>query len=380
MNTYYKFLQMLQWIWKQSPAQGDGSEPMNSKQSIATVKRYIYLMNAFLCLVRIGMLTFFAIMRIHAMVYVNICSVLCCAISFFLIKKELISPYILTAFIEILAHSFFAVLFLGCASDFYLYFFACIAIILFSEYFSAHIGIKHIYGIQLSFVCAVLLIISLLMDRFIAPRYEMSAAVTFGCRIFNSVSVLGIILLFFGMLTKIASSYEQDLAAQATHDNLTGLWNRHYLTEYMNKIHKTTDLKNYWLAILDIDDFKKINDTYGHLCGDFVLRNVAETLKELCGGRIVCRWGGEEFMIVGEHSGRTSAYGNGVGLLLEDIRRNIASREFTYGAGTTLHLTVTIGAAFYEDSENLDAWVNTADELLYAGKQMGKNTVVGAEF
>ena len=353
---------------------------MNGKQNITTAKRYMYLMNAFVCLVHVTLLCFFSIVHVSIMAFVNIASVACYIICFYLIKKELVTQYILTAFIEILVHSFLAVLCLGYASDFQLYFIGSIAIILFSQYFSAHIGLKPINGIRLSFVCAILMIASLLMEQFVQPLYALSGAVTFGCKIFNSVLALAFLILFFGMLTKTAIAHERGLATQATHDNLTGLWNRHYLTEYMNNLQKTTDLKNYWLAILDIDDFKKINDTYGHLCGDFVLRHVAQTLQELCGQRIVCRWGGEEFMIVGEHNGRTSAYGNEVGLLLEDIRRNIASREFTYDGTTKLHLTVTIGAAFFEDSENLDAWVDTADKLLYEGKQSGKNTVLGAEF
>ena len=357
---------------------------MNSNQNVATAKRSLYLMNTFVLMVHCSLLAFFTIMRVTAMSYVNIGSVLCYVLCYLLIKRELIKEYILTAFLEILIHSFLAVLCLGGGSDFQLYFIGSISIILFAQYFSTHIGVKPINGIFWSFVCAVLYVVTLWIDRMFEPLYHLSENIIFGCVVFNSIVAVSFLILFLGMLTKIAISSEAGLARQATHDNLTGLMNRHYLTQYMNEIHKTQSLENHWIAIIDIDDFKNINDQYGHLCGDYVLKTVADAIQKRCADHIVCRWGGEEFMIVGVHEAGTGEHVGDASILLEDILHNIAEEEFVYN-DLRLHLTVTIGWARYptkEDvatSQRLDAWVTLADDRLYKGKQTGKNKIVGPE-
>ena len=347
---------------------------MDSNKNLAPAKRSMYFMNTFILIVHTSLFVVFTLLGISIMKYVNICSILCYCLGYALIKKELVREYTLTAFFEILIHSVVATLCFGCASDFHLYFIACIAVILFAQYFNVHIGASSINGIALSLLCAALFIATLIIDRLYEPYYHLAENVTFAFVIFNSASAFGFLILFFGMLTRIASSVELELAKQATHDNLTGLMNRHYLTRYMNELHKSESLENYWLAILDIDDFKGINDTYGHLCGDYVLKSVADMIQKRSGDRIVCRWGGEEFMIVGVSTESNE------GELLEDIRRNIAEEPFVY-EGIKLNLTVTIGAARYQKNQPqpLDAWVQLADSRLYEGKQTGKNKVVGVE-
>ena len=115
-------------------------------------------------------------------------------------------------------------------------------------------------------------------------------------------------------------------------------------------------------------DFKTVNDTYGHLCGDSVLRKVAELVKQGCQDCIVCRWGGEEFIILSaKHKCSTD--------ILETLRRRIASEEFSYD-NVTFRITVTIGAAGYDSELTNDGWVSKADEKLYFGKTHGKNQVV----
>ena len=345
---------------------------MDSNKNLVTAKRYLYLMNSFVLMVHTTLFVVFSLLGISIMQYVNICSILCYCLCYLLIRKELIKEFILTAFFEIMIHSLLATLCLGCDSDFQLYFIGSVAIVLFSQYFNVHIGAKSINGIALSFICAILFIAILFIDRMYEPYYYLPENVTFAFVVFNSVLAFGFLILFFGMLTKIATANELELAKQATHDNLTGLMNRHYLTRYMNELQKSGSLENYWLAILDIDDFKEVNDTYGHLCGDYVLKSVADMIQKRSGDRIVCRWGGEEFMIVG-----VSTNSNEIDLL-EDIRRNIADEPFVY-EGTKLNLTVTIGAARYQSGQPqpLDTWVQLADSRLYEGKQTGKNKVVG---
>lgn len=344
---------------------------MNTSQNIATTKRYLYLLNTFILIVHVSLLCFFTLTRVTMMAYVNVCSVLCYVICYPMIRSEHVPEYILTAFLEILIHAFLAVLCLGLRSYFQFYFIGSISIILFAQYFSVHLHVKSIEGVRWSLLCAALFLISLFIDRYSDPFYQLSENIAFGLVVFNSVVTFSFLILFFGLLTKIASTNEIELARQATHDNLTGLMNRHYLTQYMSELSEITNLEDYWLAIIDIDDFKSINDQYGHLCGDYVLRTVADILVKRCGDRIVCRWGGEEFLIVSTHPEHDE------GILLEDIRRNIEAERFTYDENTNLRMTVTIGTSHHQSGQSLDEWINLADKRLYEGKQTGKNRIIG---
>jgi diguanylate cyclase (GGDEF)-like protein len=127
----------------------------------------------------------------------------------------------------------------------------------------------------------------------------------------------------------------------------------------------------HWLAIIDIDDFKVINDTYGHNCGDEVLKALAAILSNSIPNTEVCRWGGEEFLLLG----RIEKDMPTVVELLDRLRSSAEEHSFWYDE-TRLHLTLTIGVASYEAGQSTTEWINSADKNLYAGKKSGKNKVV----
>ena len=176
---------------------------------------------------------------------------------------------------------------------------------------------------------------------------------------------------------------------QATKDGLTGLANhRHFydrLAEELERARRSgTPLT---MLMLDIDDFKKLNDTYGHPAGDEVLRVMGRLMcAELRkGGDIVARYGGEEFcaILAGMSAGRRPD-GAGPGgpeeggtAIAERLRRRIAACEFPIGpGGAPVHVTVSIGVASWPDmAEDLDELVARADAALYAAKRAGKDRV-----
>lgn len=323
--------------------------------------------------IHVFLLLIFAYLHITLMVYENILSVVTYVLCFLFVRKGNISTAIYVAFVEILIHAVLAVLCVGLSFGFQLYFIDCIAIMFLADYLSLHMGLKSIGSLKLGFICSILYITFLITTRYYDPIYHINADIAFIGMIVNSVLTLSLVVLFFNMLKNTASLYEEELEKQAIYDNLTGLVNRHYLTEYMEGIYSSGKIDKYWIAILDIDDFKKINDEYGHLCGDFVLKSVAEILKESCADCTICRWGGEEFMIVGVTS--TNNMKSEVDLL-EDIRKNIEIQDFIYNDTTIINLTVTIGKANYQNNQALSEWFNVADIRLYEGKQSGKNRVV----
>ena len=116
--------------------------------------------------------------------------------------------------------------------------------------------------------------------------------------------------------------------------------------------------------MIDIDDFKKINDRYGHNAGDYVLVNVARILKDICRDSKVSRWGGEEFLILA--SGTISDNS----ALIEKLRASIEKEDFAFGEDH-IKVTITAGLADYSGNDSIDRWVNVADENLYKGKKTG---------
>ena len=349
---------------------------MNLRQNNQTAQRSLILMNIFLLTIHASLLVFFAAIGVGLMAFVNVFSVLFYTLSFFILSKNKITVYIFATFLEIMLHMFLAVISTGWNMGFQLYFIACVAIVYYADYFSVRMGQRHIKGIGFSIVSGALYLTSLLVTRLMGSLYNLGEALELTGLVLNSVAVFGFVTVFFGMQTRLAAFYEEELGRQATHDKLTGMVNRHFLVEQLEEIYAKHDMASSWIAILDIDNFKGINDKYGHLCGDFVLRTMSELIKQICGDRTVCRWGGEEFVIVGSDSASDENGRQTEGAILEDIRRTVAIKDFVYDEKTTINLTVTIGVARYQEGQSVDEWVNVADARLYKGKQTGKNKVV----
>lgn len=353
-----------------------GGGEMNLFENDQTALHALRGLNILLFSVHVFLLIFFALMGINLMAIVNIGSVLFYIDGFLMLKREKIITYIFTTFIEITFHMFLAVICTGWDAGFQLYFFGCISIVFYADYFSVRLGQRHIKSGYCSAVTAVLYMVSLLVTRFWGSLYSLDETISLIWLIVNSLTVLVFVAIFFGMLTRRASFYEKELSKLATHDKLTGMVNRHYLVDQLSNIYMKQDISSYWIAILDIDDFKGINDKYGHLCGDFVLKSMAEMIKELCGDRTVCRWGGEEFLIVGSDSMTDKNKERPESAILENIRRTVAEKSFVYDEKTTVNMTVTIGSARYQEGQTVDEWISVADTRLYIGKQTGKNKVV----
>lgn len=163
------------------------------------------------------------------------------------------------------------------------------------------------------------------------------------------------------------------LKNRAITDQLTGLYNRRYLFEQLQlffALYKRHD-QQYCLVIMDIDHFKRVNDTYGHITGDFVLREFAQYVKSrLRHTDLVARYGGEEFVAVLHEVTLSEAEE-----LVNDIRIAIDNRQLNF-ENNLLHHTFSAGLASFNEVESIDEVVSLADERLYAAKETGRNRVV----
>ena len=153
------------------------------------------------------------------------------------------------------------------------------------------------------------------------------------------------------------------------HDALTGICNRYGMEEFLSE-NFGGKLENVSVIMYDVDNFKRINDSYGHEAGDAVLKMVAQTPKKFesdsCG---LCRFGGEEFLIImrGEHDALKVA---------EEIRREIESTPVVHGE-SSINVTVSLGVCRAENPVKADIERMTvlADKAMYAAKANGKNRV-----
>jgi two-component system cell cycle response regulator len=163
----------------------------------------------------------------------------------------------------------------------------------------------------------------------------------------------------------------EELRHRATHDGLTGIWNRVAMLELLQlEVQRSIRAEtSTGVLMLDLDHFKKINDTYGHPIGDMVLKEVADRIaRAVRGYDLVGRYGGEEFLVVLPHCSKECA-----GSSAERIRRAVADRAVA-AAGIEIAVTVSIGAAVAAQGTASEADViAAADAALYRAKKAGRN-------
>lgn len=166
--------------------------------------------------------------------------------------------------------------------------------------------------------------------------------------------------------------YTYELQYKANHDNLTKLYNRQKLNDELNKEVLRENRYKHGLSLLmfDIDDFKNVNDTYGHDIGDVVLIDIANILKDSTRSTdIACRWGGEEFMVLLPETNITDTIN-----IAETIRKNVENYKFS---NVELQITISIGAVeFIVDVDDKETFIKHADVAMYKAKNSGKNQVV----
>lgn len=167
----------------------------------------------------------------------------------------------------------------------------------------------------------------------------------------------------------------EQLRVMASMDALTKTNNRYSMLNRLEdevKLVQDEDHQAFSILLIDVDNFKKFNDTYGHDCGDFVLVSLASHLKALISeDDMLARWGGEEFIILLSNTEKEKAF-----KIAQRICNNISSEEYFYEA-KRLCVTLTIGVSEYtKENKDVESVISNADKALYSGKKTGKNKAV----
>jgi diguanylate cyclase (GGDEF)-like protein/PAS domain S-box-containing protein len=167
---------------------------------------------------------------------------------------------------------------------------------------------------------------------------------------------------------------QSKLREQAIRDPLTNLFNRRYLEETLDRELSRASREDYPVCIImiDLDHFKRINDTHGHEAGDLVLKAIGVTLAEQSRrGDFACRYGGEEFVIVMPNVGLETAYERA-----GELRQSLNLLSVPYGY-FSLSVTISMGIACYpENGQTRDAILRAADQAMYAAKDAGRDHIL----
>lgn len=358
-------------------------------------------------LMHLTFLIAFMCFELYMMVSINIISVLLYVISGTYAMKHNIEGHalgwIIAMFIEILAHAVIVTAIQGAEVFFFLY--PLMAFPLYGYYLYAFCDKDTFIKTAVSFgmITFFSLIITLIMVETVGSLYaitgmhELSATEIIVLRFINVtftlVMVVAFVLMFYlevtSLLGKLTSTNEK-LNYAATHDSLTGLNNRHSLWRFFDELEGSGE--RYCVVMGDLDDFKKINDTYGHDCGDIVLKSVAAIIIENTNdNEMACRWGGEEMLIVmrGSHEDCFAR--------ISVIKSEISSLGIT-SEGKPVKVTMTFGFADSEEKNaavasrsvdedggspvrtphhlGIDSLISVVDKRLYIGKRSGKNVII----
>ena len=167
------------------------------------------------------------------------------------------------------------------------------------------------------------------------------------------------------------------LANAARHDPLTGLPLRYGLEVEFNQVRKNCQRNEtqLYVGIIDVDHFKRVNDSYGHPVGDLVLRHLAHTLRRVVrANEPLFRFGGEEFLVLMQCHGSESA-----AVTAQRIIQAVRDAPVPMPQGGPLPLAVTLGLARVGADEDINSAVERADKALYAGKHAGRDRYVIAD-
>ncbi len=311
------------------------------------------------------------------MALINIASILAYVVSAIIILRGNTMITVWIMILEVYLHVVFACVFMGVRCGYQLWLFGTLASI-FLPFFSPNLSKlqKRQIGVFSLIIIVTFIVLTAFDSHGVLPtKYNVDQEIAKAMYYFNAVLGFGAVILYTAIYNTRMNLKNLELQQAADHDFLTGIFNRQRMQKILDaEVLREQDMSvnNLSVAIADIDFFKKINDTYGHVIGDEALKELADIFRSYGeNGMLYGRWGGEEFLLIapeGEHYSQFAKQ-------LESIRKQVEEHEFTRD-GKTVKFTVSIGAATYEKGMTVENLVNLADDRLYQAKETGRNKIV----
>ncbi len=316
----------------------------------------------------------FAVLSAIPLLLYNICSCIFYVGVYILSQRKHFRATVILVHLEICLFVGLSCIYLGWGAGFSLYLIALSSLVYFCPFRCKYIPylfslIEIILFLFLKLYTTNCTPMILLGDNTISSFYILNSLASFTLILYAAfVSKLSAVLT--EQTLKQSNTRLQDLV---NHDSLTHLWSRPHLTGKFNKIIVSDTPVT--IVLTDIDNFKLINDTYGHDCGDYILSELAALLKSICPKDAgLCRWGGEEFVLMLHRPNL-----NAIVPLIDNIRKAVSEYNFQY-ENKSLHITMTFGISNSTEANNLNELIRLADKRMYYGKRSGKNTVISSDF
>lgn len=333
------------------------------------MKKLISTVNSFLMLFVFLMMGFYAYYGVTYMIYHSIPTLASYLVFYHLIRKDKLNLYVWLLYTAITIYMVAATICLGYNSGFHLYCLSLVSVTFYIDYLARVMHTRKINAPLISFILICVYLISTDYAIKHGPTYHIDSNVVSLCMYINAIAVFLFLVGYSSFIHKVILESENKLSDMAHLDQLTGMFNRRYMMEHLEKLRETVT-PEYWIAMADIDNFKKINDVYGHSCGDYVLVELCKTMRSVCGDCVISRWGGEEFLITGTMDRKMPDPA-----LLESFRKTVEQKRFSY-QNKIIDVTVTIGVSYYQEGQSIDSWIQSADKKLYVGKNGSKNQVI----
>lgn len=356
--------------------------PQNENVKKEDLRFYLFSSHLYLlCLVvHIALLVMFYFTKVYLMAVFNIFSCIVFTTTLLINKRGMLNLAYHLAVFEITVHAALATICLGWESNFCFYSVAICSVIMFTTFLRLYVKL-----IEVTLSTSLYL----LAFGYITKNptlYNANILVVNTVGFINIIVIISLLTSIFNKFYLETSILNKKLKIAAETDGLTGVYNRRFFNEYLeievkrliSEHNFNTESKNqinFAIAIIDIDNFKKINDTYGHLKGDNVLVQVVEIIKGSIFSRdVICRYGGEEFVILFTRTSRAGAI-----TAAEKIRKRVEQHAFIFNdSNKNGRVTISIGFAYFDDyaEGSVQNILEIADKRLYIAKTSGKNKLI----
>ncbi|MCR4650054.1 MAG: GGDEF domain-containing protein [Lachnospiraceae bacterium] len=333
-----------------------------------------------MCFVHATLLGIMTAAKLTPLIEFNILSVIVYIFCIFLCRFGHIMPAYISIIVEVSVYTVMSTYFIGLHNGSFCFLFSIVPIIIYFGCFLFKGAKRWIIALLLVLNFSIFAVLYFIFGD-AKPYYELTPVFRHILVIF-SMFVMVFAVIFYNILYIYSSEVEmtdleeknKELSLDASEDVLTGLLNRRGFMPLVEKYVKDDESKPFCISFCDLDNFKRINDSYGHDGGDEVLRHVTNIIKREMHGCDICRWGGEEIVIFMKDVSFDAAREK-----MENLRKDIETNPTVF-FNRRLNVTVTIGVA-ENDSEHHkpEEIIKLADERMYYGKQHGKNIVISED-
>ena len=268
---------------------------MNQLMDTRQEKYLSWTINGIFLLIHILLLIMFSVCGVTPMAWFNVFSVAFYIGMIFVIYRAHFRFFVDAVYVEVLAHMSLAAVFTGWDNGFQITLIGMSVLAFFAEFLGRSLKMPYVRAVPLCLMGVLCYAGCFVICNHIKPAYVLPQSLTDWLQIGWGVITFCINIAALSAFTMISFHADQLLSRQARTDSLTGLPNR----LVVNRTGREYMRAGGWLAMLDIDDFKQINDTYGHNFGDEVLITLADLMQKNAADTTICRWGGEEFLLMG---------------------------------------------------------------------------------